>query len=126
MLFRSITQSCCSDGSCVYACPVNCIHPSPDEPEFAYAEMLYIDPVACVDCGACVDACPVGAIVPAGKLRPEQLLFVDVNARYSGYPERRPAQAPQSTHAAGSMCSISAVAKPGSSGVGWMQLTGQA
>ena len=22
-----ITQSCCSDGSCVYACPVNCIHP---------------------------------------------------------------------------------------------------
>ena len=27
-----ITQSCCSDGSCVFACPVNCIHPSPDEP----------------------------------------------------------------------------------------------
>ena len=39
-----ITQSCCSDGSCVYACPVNCIHPSPDEPGFATAEMLYIDP----------------------------------------------------------------------------------
>ena len=57
-----ITQSCCSDGSCVYACPVNCIHPSPDEPGFATAEMLYIDPVACVDCGACVSACPVGAI----------------------------------------------------------------
>ena len=55
-----ITQSCCSDGSCVYACPVNCIHPSPDEPGFATAEMLYIDPVACVDCGACVSACPVG------------------------------------------------------------------
>ena len=35
-----ITQSCCSDGSCVYACPVNCIHPSPDEPGFATAEML--------------------------------------------------------------------------------------
>ena len=51
-----ITQSCCSDGSCVYACPVNCIHPSPDEPGFATAEMLYIDPVACVDCGACVSA----------------------------------------------------------------------
>jgi NAD-dependent dihydropyrimidine dehydrogenase PreA subunit len=59
-----ITQSCCSDGSCVYACPVNCIHPSPDEPGFATAEMLYIDPVACVDCGACVSACPVGAIAP--------------------------------------------------------------
>ena len=53
-----ITQSCCSDGSCVYACPVNCIHPSPDEPGFATAEMLYIDPVACVDCGACVQRVP--------------------------------------------------------------------
>ena len=52
-----ITQSCCSDGSCVYSCPVNCIHPSPDEPDFAGAEMLYIDPAACVDCGACVTAC---------------------------------------------------------------------
>ncbi len=39
-----ITQSCCNDGSCVFACPVNCIHPSPDEPGFATAEMLYIDP----------------------------------------------------------------------------------
>ena len=63
-----ITQSCCSDGSCVYACPVNCIHPSPDEPGFATAEMLYIDPVACVDCGACVSACPVGAIAPDTRL----------------------------------------------------------
>ena len=63
-----ITQSCCSDGSCVYACPVNCIHPSPDEPGFATAEMLYIDPAACVDCGACVSACPVGAISTASKL----------------------------------------------------------
>ncbi|SLB23071.1 Uncharacterised protein [Mycobacteroides abscessus subsp. abscessus] len=34
--------------------------------------------------------------------------------------------APQSTQACGSMCSISAVRKSGSSGVGWMQLTGQA
>ena len=63
-----ITQSCCSDGSCVFACPVNCIHPSPDEPGFATSEMLYIDPVACVDCGACVSACPVGAIAPDTRL----------------------------------------------------------
>jgi ferredoxin/flavodoxin---NADP+ reductase len=80
-----VTQSCCSDGSCVYACPVNCIHPSPDEPEFATAEMLYIDPVACVDCGACVSACPVGAIAPHTKLEPEQLPFVALNAAY--YPQ---------------------------------------
>lgn len=81
-----ITQSCCSDGSCVYACPVNCIHPSPDEPGFATAEMLYIDPVACVDCGACVSACPVGAIAPDTKLEPEQLPFVALNAAF--YPDR--------------------------------------
>lgn len=81
-----ITQSCCSDGSCVYACPVNCIHPSPDEPEFASAEMLYIDPVACVDCGACVTACPVGAIRHDSRLTQQQLPFIAVNADH--YPPR--------------------------------------
>ncbi|MEU0494846.1 FAD-dependent oxidoreductase [Mycobacterium sp. NPDC006124] len=81
-----ITQSCCSDGSCVYACPVNCIHPSPDEPGFATAEMLHIDPVACVDCGACVSACPVGAILPDTKLDDGQQIFVELNAAF--YPKR--------------------------------------
>ncbi len=82
-----ITQSCCSDGSCVYACPVNCIHPSPDEPGFAAAEMLYIDPAACVDCGACVSACPVGAIAPDARLTERQLPFVELNAAF--YPVRK-------------------------------------
>ncbi len=82
-----ITQSCCSDGSCVYACPVNCIHPSPDEPGFATAEMLYIDPAACVDCGACVSACPVGAIATESQLEPKQLPFIELNASF--YPKRR-------------------------------------
>jgi ferredoxin--NADP+ reductase len=81
-----ITQSCCSDGSCVYSCPVNCIHPSPDEPGFVDAEMLYIDPAACVDCGACVSACPVGAIRHDSRLSPEQLPFIAVNANH--YPPR--------------------------------------
>jgi ferredoxin--NADP+ reductase len=81
-----ITQSCCNDGSCVFACPVNCIHPTPDEPGFATSEMLYIDPVACVDCGACVDACPVNAIAPDARLSAGQLPFVSLNASY--YPER--------------------------------------
>jgi ferredoxin/flavodoxin---NADP+ reductase len=81
-----ITQSCCNDGSCVFACPVNCIHPSPDEPGFATSEMLYIDPVACVDCGACVNACPVGAIAPDSRLDSKQLPFIEINASF--YPER--------------------------------------
>lgn len=81
-----ITQSCCNDASCVFACPVNCIHPTPDEPGFATSEMLYIDPVACVDCGACVTACPVSAIAPNTRLDFEQLPFVEINASY--YPKR--------------------------------------
>lgn len=81
-----ITQSCCSDGSCVYSCPVNCIHPAPGEPGFALTEMLYIDPLACVDCGACVSACPVGAIVAHTRLSAEQLPFLAVNGGF--YPSR--------------------------------------
>ncbi|MBB2990817.1 ferredoxin--NADP+ reductase [Mycolicibacterium iranicum] len=65
---------------------MNCIHPSPDEPGFATAEMLYIDPDACVDCGACVSACPVGAIAPDTRLEPDQLPFVELNAAF--YPTR--------------------------------------
>ncbi|OBF29618.1 FAD-dependent oxidoreductase [Mycobacterium sp. ACS4331] len=85
-----ITQSCCSDGSCVFACPVNCIHPTPDEPGFATAEMLYIDPAACVDCGACVSACPVGAIAPDSQVSAQQRPFIELNAAF--YPERRPGE----------------------------------
>jgi ferredoxin--NADP+ reductase len=81
-----ITQACCNDASCVFACPVNCIHPTPDEPGFATSEMLYIDPVACVDCGACVRACPVGAIAPDTHLEPEQQPFIGINADH--YPDR--------------------------------------
>jgi ferredoxin--NADP+ reductase len=81
-----ITQACCNDASCVFACPVNCIHPTPDEPGFATSEMLYIDPVACVDCGACVRACPVDAIAPDTRLTVEQQPFIEINRSY--YPER--------------------------------------
>ncbi|MFW0786881.1 4Fe-4S binding protein [Gordonia sp. CPCC 206044] len=77
-----VTQACCGDASCVYACPVNCIHPTPEEPGFGTSEMLYIDPSTCVDCGACVSACPVGAIVPGHRLPDDQARFTDVNAAH--------------------------------------------
>src|SRR5438552_711387 len=50
-----ITQPCIAtkDASCVDACPVDCIHPTPGEPEFETAEMLYINPNECTCCGAC-------------------------------------------------------------------------
>ena len=77
-----VTQSCCSDASCVVACPVNCIHPAPGEPGFAEAEMLYIDPDGCVDCGACATACPVDAIKPHTLLTPTEQPFQALNAEY--------------------------------------------
>ncbi|WP_409430230.1 FAD-dependent oxidoreductase [Mycobacterium sp. SMC-16] len=89
-----ITQSCCSDASCVYACPVNCIHPTPDEPDFHTAEMLYIDPVECVDCGACVTACPVDAIKHDGSLEPTEKVFLELNADFYAEPRPRPLLAP--------------------------------
>ncbi|MBH0777215.1 FAD-dependent oxidoreductase [Nocardia bovistercoris] len=89
-----VTQSCCSDASCVYACPVNCIHPTPDEPDFATAEMLYVDPRACVDCGACATACPVDAITSATKLTAEQRPFIEINADFYRTARPRPLLAP--------------------------------
>lgn len=77
-----ITESCCNDGSCVAVCPVNCIHPTPDEPGWVGAEMLYIDPDTCIDCGACVDVCPVNAIVADYDLSEGNQIYTDVNAAW--------------------------------------------
>ncbi|HEY7056510.1 MAG TPA: ferredoxin family protein [Vicinamibacterales bacterium] len=59
-----ITDPCIGtkDTACVDVCPVDCIHPRKDEPEFASSTMLYIHPEECIDCGACVPSCPVTAI----------------------------------------------------------------
>lgn len=77
-----ITRACCNDASCVDVCPVNCIHPTRDEPEFLTAEMLYIDPETCIDCGACVDECPVSAIYPDDQLPAQEEPFLQINADY--------------------------------------------
>ncbi len=79
-----ITQACVGvkDASCVDVCPVDCIHPRKDEPDFATAEMLYIDPETCIDCGLCVDECPVNAIFSEDDLPEEMERFIAVNAEY--------------------------------------------
>ena len=77
-----ITRPCCNDGSCVSVCPVNCIHPTPDEPEFLTAEQLYIDPETCIDCGACIDECPVEAIFPDDQLEEKDEPYLQINADY--------------------------------------------
>lgn len=75
-----ILQSCCNDASCADVCPVDCIHPTPDEPEFMHTEMLHIDPDSCIDCGACVDECPVDAIRADHEIDPAQDRFLELNA----------------------------------------------
>ena len=67
-----ITDPCIGtkDSACVDVCPVDCIHPRKDEPEFEQATMLYIHPDECIDCGACVPACPVAAIYDSRGLDP--------------------------------------------------------
>jgi ferredoxin len=72
------------DTACVDACPVDCIHPRKDEPGFAEAAQLYIDPVECIDCGACVPVCPVSAIFPADELPAQWAAYAQVNAQYYG------------------------------------------
>ncbi|WP_109505209.1 FAD-dependent oxidoreductase [Nocardioides speluncae] len=78
----AITQTCCSDATCVSVCPVNCIHPTPEERAFGSTEMLYVDPKSCIDCGACADACPVDAIFPVESLMGPMKEYAEINAAY--------------------------------------------
>ena len=82
-----ITDPCIDtkDTACVDVCPVDCIHPRKDEPEFEPATMLYIHPEECIDCGACVPACPVAAIYDAPETTPaSQKNLIEANAIYRG------------------------------------------
>ena len=70
------------DNSCVEVCPVDCIHPTPDEPDYEKVEMLYIDPEECIDCDACVEACPVDACFAEDQLPDEWQKYVQINSDY--------------------------------------------
>ncbi|GAB2661990.1 FAD-dependent oxidoreductase [Nocardia goodfellowii] len=77
-----ITGDCCSLGSCVRVCPLDCIHPRPDEPGFATAEMLFIDPGVCIDCGACADACAADAAKHISTLTGDQQHYAQANREH--------------------------------------------
>src|SRR3954462_683064 len=70
------------DNSCVEVCPVDCIHPTPDEPDYDNVKQLYIDPEECIDCDACVEACPVDACFAEDQLPDEWQSFIQINADY--------------------------------------------
>jgi NAD-dependent dihydropyrimidine dehydrogenase PreA subunit len=62
--------------------PVDCIHPTPDEPDYDKVEMLYIDPEECIDCDACVEACPVDACFAEDQLPDEWQHYSQINIEY--------------------------------------------
>ena len=67
------------DTACVDVCPVDCIHPRKDEPDFEAETQLYIHPVECIDCGACVPVCPVTAIFALEDLPEKWANFTPIN-----------------------------------------------
>lgn len=70
------------DASCIEVCPVDCIHPTPDEADWEMHDQLYIDPTECIDCDACVVSCPVDAIRPEDAVPPEWRDSIARNASY--------------------------------------------
>ena len=75
-----ITDTCTKDEHCIETCPVNCIHPTKDEADFAAAPQLYVNPAECIDCGACVPVCPVTAIFALEDLPEKWQQFTAMNA----------------------------------------------
>ena len=70
------------DASCVTVCPVDCIHPTKNDPRFETETQLYIDPATCIDCGLCVVECPVQAIYLEDDLPAEWRRFTEINLAF--------------------------------------------
>ncbi|HLX40684.1 MAG TPA: ferredoxin family protein [Ktedonobacteraceae bacterium] len=79
-----ITQPCIGskDASCVDVCPVDCIHPTPDERLFERVEHLYINPDECINCGACEPACPSTAIFQDSAVPRPWKNYININASF--------------------------------------------
>jgi NAD-dependent dihydropyrimidine dehydrogenase PreA subunit len=79
-----ITQPCIGskDASCVEVCPVDCIHPTLEEPAYEQVDHLFINATECIDCGACETACPVSAILTEEALPKEAKQWIQINASF--------------------------------------------
>jgi NAD-dependent dihydropyrimidine dehydrogenase PreA subunit len=78
----AIIDTCTKDNHCIEACPVNCIHPTPDEPDYETAPHLYVHPEECIDCGACVPVCPTTSVFPVEEVPADKLEYIEINAKY--------------------------------------------
>jgi len=78
----AIIDTCTKDNLCVDACPVNCIHPTKDEPGYEEATQLWVHPEDCIDCGACVPVCPTNSIFPLDDVPEDKRDFIARNAAY--------------------------------------------
>ena len=79
-----IAQPCIGvkDTACIAVCPVDVIHPTPEEADFATALQLYINQDECIHCDLCAQECPVNAIFPDTDLPAEWVHFIEKNAAY--------------------------------------------
>jgi len=79
-----IMQPCIGtkDASCVDACPVYCIHPTTDEPEYELVDHLHINPDECIECSACEPACPLSAIFEESALPKEGQSWIVRNVTF--------------------------------------------
>jgi len=87
----------CQAGSCVAACPVNCIYVAPlvvrlpglgilwagDDELRVGRGMMMINPDECTSCGACETDCPVEAIYEDCSVPEELQDWIAINARYT-------------------------------------------
>jgi len=72
------------NAACVDQCPVDAIHPRPEDPAFGMVDQLFIDPHACIDCAMCAFTCPVGAIYQDVTVPPQWQQYIQKNAAYYG------------------------------------------
>ena len=77
-----IIDSCTKDEHCIDTCPVNCIHPTKDEADFATAPQLFVNPAECIDCGACMPVCPTGSIYTTEDVPEDHKHFIAKNAAH--------------------------------------------
>ena len=77
-----IVDTCTKDEHCIDACPVNCIHPTKDEPGFDTVPQFYVNPADCIDCGACIPVCPTNSIYVLEDLPNNYKGFAEKNAAY--------------------------------------------